>query len=208
MLFRENRHRLVVERRQVVHPVIERLQRAVPGVAQHFIEPAFLGLAGEERDAERLRLAQLGWHFGQHREAAGDMKAAQADRQPGREERPRQIDGTGELVRLDADQPDQHAPTGAANPPDNAVRPNPAIGLVIGVDADLDLGTQHPPAADILGQTVQASQRVGGDRRPEPLDWIAVIVVMRRLDQHELKQRGRGARHRSSGGSIALHDYG
>ena len=39
------------QRRQVVHEVVERLERAVPGVAQHLVEPALLGLAGEERDA-------------------------------------------------------------------------------------------------------------------------------------------------------------
>ena len=125
------------------------------------------------------------------------MKTAETDRQPRREKRPRQIDGAGELVRLDADQPDQRAPAGTADLPDDALRPNPAIGLVIGIDVDLDLGAQHPPPPDVFGQTIQAGQRVGRDRRPEPLDRIAVIVVMGRLDQDKLKQRGRGARHRS-----------
>ena len=118
------------------------------------------------------------------------MKAAEADRQPGREERPRKIDGAGKLVGLDADQPDQRASPGAADLADDPVGSSPAVGLVIGVDADLDPGTQHLPPPQILRQTVQASQRIGWNCRPEPLDRIAVIVVMGRLDQHEPKKRG------------------
>ena len=59
VLFREDRHRFFVKRRQVVHAVIERLQGAVPGVAQYFVEAALLGLAGKERDPDRLRFLQL-----------------------------------------------------------------------------------------------------------------------------------------------------
>ena len=39
------------QRRQIVHVVVERLECALPGVAQHLVEAA-LGLAGEQRDAE------------------------------------------------------------------------------------------------------------------------------------------------------------
>ena len=136
------------------------------------------------------------------------MKAADADRQPGLQERPRQIDRAGELVGLDADQPDQCASAGAADPPDDMIGPNPAVGLVIGVDADIDLGTEHPAPLHILCKAVQTGQRVRRDRRSEPLNRVAVIVVMRRLDQHELKDRGSGAGHRSLDGSIAMRDQG
>ena len=113
MLARQDRRRLALERRQVVHVVVERRQLAGPGVAQHRVEPAFLGLAGEERDAERLRLAHLRRHLRQHREAAGDVEAADGDRQPGGEERPRQVDRARELVGLHADQRDQRPAAGA-----------------------------------------------------------------------------------------------
>ena len=36
------------KRRQIVQVIVERCQLAVPGIAQHLIEPAFLGFAGEE----------------------------------------------------------------------------------------------------------------------------------------------------------------
>ena len=99
----------------VVHVIVERLERAVRGVAQHLVEPALLGLAGEERDAHRLRRFDVGRQFGQHGDAAGDVEAADADRQPGVEERPRQIDRARKLVGLHADEADQRAAAFAAD---------------------------------------------------------------------------------------------
>ena len=40
VLARQDRRRLALQRRQVVHVVVERLERAVPGVAQHLVEAA------------------------------------------------------------------------------------------------------------------------------------------------------------------------
>ena len=57
-----------------------------------------------------MRLLDLGRHLRQHREAAGDVEAADRHRQAGREERRREVDGAGELVGLDADQADQALP--------------------------------------------------------------------------------------------------
>ena len=106
---RQYRRRLAFERRQIVHEIVERLQRAVAGVAQHLVEPTLLGLAGKERDAERLRRAHFRRHLGQHRDRARDVKAADAHRQPGGQKRPRQIDGARKLVGLHADHRDQRA---------------------------------------------------------------------------------------------------
>ena len=116
------------------------------GVAQHLVEPAFLGLAGEERDAERLRLAHVRRHLRQHRDAAGDVKAADADRQSGGEERPRQIDRARKLVGLHADQRDQRRAAGLADHPDDPLGADAPVGLVIGVQADVDVRARAPCA--------------------------------------------------------------
>ena len=50
--------RRVLDARQVVHVIVERLERAVHGVAQHVVEPA-LRLAGEQADAEVLHFANV-----------------------------------------------------------------------------------------------------------------------------------------------------
>src|SRR5438132_4652624 len=59
------------------------------------------------------------------------------------------------------------------------------------------------PVPGVLGETAQTGERVRRDRRPEPLDRIAVVVVMRRLDQHEVEQGRTGSTgHRSADSSI------
>src|ERR1700761_9442754 len=97
---RQHRQRLGFETGQIVHMVVEGLQRAVPGVAQDLVETAALRFAGEERDSERLRLDHLRRHLWQHRNAARDMKAADADREASGSKRPGKIEGARKLVRL------------------------------------------------------------------------------------------------------------
>src|SRR5258708_33432629 len=64
----------------------------------------------------------------------------------------------------------------------------PPVGFVIGMQADFDIGSKHVPAACVLRQGVHPCQRVGGNGRAEPLDRIAVVIVVRRLDHHEVEQ--------------------
>ena len=94
--------------RQVLEIVVDRLQRAVPGVAQHLVEPALLGLAGEERACPCPCASWI----------SGGISCS-IDRQPetwkppittgspaARNSRARST-ARGELVRLHADQADQ-----------------------------------------------------------------------------------------------------
>ena len=74
---------------------------------------------------------------------------------------------------------------------DDPVGPHAPVGLVIGVRG----GSRRPGPSTwrrlcVLGEPVQAGQRVGGNRRSHPLDRIAVVVVMRRLDHHEVEHVG------------------
>ena len=184
-LHRQDRHRRAFEVRQVVHVIVERLQRALPRIAQHIVEPAF-GFAGEERDAKRLRFAQLGRHLGQHRQRAGDMETADADLHAELAQPPRDIHRTRILVRLYADESD-HARIGARDEARNALGPDTRVGLVIGRDDDIDIVAEHAALGAIDGEAVKRRQRVGRDRRAQPLDDVTVVVVMRRLDQHQGK---------------------
>ena len=105
---------------------------------------------------------------------------------------PRSRNGRGdverarELVRLHADQ-HHHAGTGGLDHRRQACRTDAGIGLVEGVDLDLDVIAEHATVRAVAGDAVEAGERVRRDRRAEPLDDVAVIVVMRRLDQHEAK---------------------
>ena len=158
---RQDRQRLALQGGQLVHVIVERRELSAPGIAQDLVEPALLGLAGKERDAERLRIAHILRHLRQHGDAARDVKAADADRQSGGEERPGEIDGAGKLIRLHPDQANQRFAAGLANHSDDPVRPDAPIGFVVGMQVDLDVRPEHFPAARVLGQAVQTCQRVG-----------------------------------------------
>jgi hypothetical protein len=106
------------------------------------------------------------------------------------------IDGAWKLVGLHADKTDQRLATRLADFSDNPVRLDPPVGFVIGMQADFDIGSK--PAACVLRQGVHPCQRVGGNGRAEPLDRIAIVIVVRRLDHHEVEQQLPQARERQS----------
>ncbi len=148
-----------------------------------------LGFAGEHRNAERLRLDDLRGKLRQHGEAAGDMEAAEADLIARRAKLTRDIHGARKLVRLHPDDADQRPAAPALEVADDPAREHAAIGLVVGVDLDPDARAQNLALAGVLGQAVHAGERVGRQRRAEPLDRIAVVVVVGRLDENEGEQR-------------------
>jgi uncharacterized surface protein with fasciclin (FAS1) repeats len=79
---------------------------AVIGIAQYLIEAVLLCLASKERYVQRLRGFDVAWQLGQHRDAAGNVEAADADRQARGDEGPRQVHDARKLVRLHADEAD------------------------------------------------------------------------------------------------------
>ena len=176
-----------LEVRQVVHVVVERLQRAVVGIAQHDVEAAFLGLAREHGDAHVHGFLDLRRRDRQHRQAARHMEAAQRHRIAALEELARKIDGAGKLVGLHADQADQCLAAGALDLRHQALRADARVGLVDRPDDDLDVGAQHLAALAVLAQAIERGQGVRRNVRPQPRDWIAVVVIMRRLDQDQLE---------------------
>ena len=96
------------------------------------------------------------------------MESADADRQSGRKERTREVDGAWKLVGLHADKTDQRLAARVADLSDDPLGLGPPVGLVIGMQADFDIGSKHVPAVRVLRQAVQACQRVGGNGRPVP----------------------------------------
>ena len=155
---------------------------------QHLVEAAVLALAGEEGNAHGLRGADVGRQFRQHGDAAGDVEAADADLQAGLQERAGKIDRARKLVGLHPHQPDQRLAALAADQLDDLVGADPPVGLVIGMQADFDVRPKRLALAHVFGKRIEAGQRIGRDRRADPLDRVALVVVMRRLDHHEMEQ--------------------
>ena len=79
------------------------------------------------------------------------------------------------------------------------------------MNLDLDIFAEHVPLFAIECQTVERRERVRRNRRTQPLDHVAVVVVVRGLNEHEAKSlRGRCSRDRRSrpiavGSGLGLH---
>jgi hypothetical protein len=106
---------------------------------------------------------------------------------PAARKRPGEIDRARKLVRLHTDQPDQRPPPGFADRPDDSGRADALIGFIKGMEADADAGAEHLTPGGILCEPVQAGQRIRGYCGFDPADRIAVVVIMGRLDQHEME---------------------
>jgi hypothetical protein len=90
-----------------------------------------------------------------------------------------EIERARKLVGLNADQTD-HAAAGGANAPGNGANIYEAVALVAGFDLDGDVGTQR--VRPILDQRIDAGETVRGNVGAPPLNDVAVLVIMRRLD--------------------------
>ena len=117
------------------------------------------------------------------------MEAAHRHRQAGLEELAGEVDGARELVALHADQADQRLAAAAPDVGDDAVGADPRVGLVERLDDDVDVRPEDAAPAAILAQAIEGSQGIGRDMRAQPCDRIAVVVVMRRLDQDKPEGR-------------------
>ena len=122
------------------------------------------------------------------------MKASHNDGYPGVPERPRDIERAGVLVRLNADQPDKTEIAMRSQAGEKSWRVHSGVGLVDHRDVDGDVRPEHLPLGAIGRDAVYGGERIGRDHRAPPADHIAVVVVVRRLDQEQLE--------------LALRDHG
>ena len=134
----QNRNRRALDPRQVAHEIIERPHAAREGVLQHHIEAA-LGLAGEQRNPERLRFDEIVGHLRQHREAAGDVKPTDGHLHATGAKSPRQIDGVRKLIGLDADQTNQAPAALGGDLAGDSLRSNSRVGLIYDRNLDFDI---------------------------------------------------------------------
>src|ERR1700733_542837 len=111
------------------------------------------------------------------------MEAANGDRHALLAKLTADIERAGELIRLDADQSDHSAVCEDASR--NGWKIDDGVALIVDLEFDVDLGAENLGLSAFPQQSVDAGQAVRRDGRAPPLDDIAVVVVMRRLDQHD-----------------------
>src|SRR5262249_7072149 len=85
-----------------------------------------------------------------------------------------------------ADTPKNAEPAVAPKPSEQLPDFDTRVDLVDHRDVDGGVASEHGAFRRIAAQAVENRQRVRRDERAYPLDDVAVVVVMRRLDQNEL----------------------
>ena len=115
------------------------------------------------------------------------MEAADHDLHAGRAQ-VRAISTAREFVRLHADDADEPGAAVLGDPPRDLARAHAGIGLVHGHDVDRKIGAEQLPLGRAERKAIDRGKRVRRHGRAQPLH-DAVIVVMRRLDENELKAR-------------------
>jgi hypothetical protein len=96
--------------------------------------------------------------LGQHRQATGDVKTADAYRHSGGAKGTRQIHGVRKLIGLHSYEGDHAA--SAAKLPGNAFGTNAGVGFIEGADHDLDIFAQHAAIPAVERQAIQNRQRI------------------------------------------------
>ena len=72
-----------------------------------------------------------------------------------------------------------------------SLRPHAPVGLVIGVQAEVDVRPERAGAAQSSARPLRQASVFDGMAGPDPLDRIAVVIVMRRLDHDEMENVAR-----------------
>jgi hypothetical protein len=128
--------------------------------------------------ANRLKVCL---HLRQHREATGDVEAADHNLNAGFAERAGDVEGAWELVRLHAHQTDHAEAAVAPQQCRDLSDLHACVGFVECGNVDRLIWTKHVAFRRIGGKGVQDRKRIRRDRRTQPLHDIAVIIVVRRL---------------------------
>ena len=190
---REIRRHRVFQRRQIVDVIVDRLERTGGGITQDLVHAPFR-FAGKQSDAHVERLLQVGHDGGKHRQHAGDVETPDDHRDAGLAQRFGDVQRARILVRLHADQADKAEILVGAHVGDDAVDAHPRIGLVDGGNLDVDVGPENPALRAVVEKAIDAGQRIRRHRRAVPADDITVVVIMRRLDQHDAETLSCGNR--------------
>src|ERR1700748_1737389 len=93
------------------------------------------------------------------------------------------VERAGKLIRLHADERDH--PAVGKNPLRNRGEIDDGVALVVDLELDIDVGAENAPFRAFRQQSVDAREAVRRNGRAAPLDDVAVVVVMRRLDQND-----------------------
>src|ERR1019366_4867223 len=73
-------------------------------------------------------------------------------------------------------------------------RTDARVCFVEGVNLDFDIFAKNFLFSAFFGESVEHRQRIRGHARAKPLDHVAIVVIVRRLDEHEAETLRRSGR--------------
>src|SRR6516165_1035807 len=114
------------------------------------------------------------------------MKTADSDLDAALAQRPGKVERARKLIRLNT-RKHHHAVAGGGDQRGEADGAYARVGLVESVDLEFELGREHAALRTIPDDAIERGQRIGRNRRAQPLNDVAVIVVVRRLHQYQAK---------------------
>jgi hypothetical protein len=110
------------------------------------------------------------------------MEASYGHSDPTGPERSCDVERARILIRLHADERNTSSKAGEER--QNA---NSCIRLVDDLDVNINVRPEHPPLSAIGCDAVDSGQRIQGSHSAPPPDHVSVIIVVRGLDEDELK---------------------
>ena len=115
------------------------------------------------------------------------MKAADAGLHAAGHEFAGQIHGAGKLIGLHPYERHHSQATGLLHHLRELVHPDAGIGLIQRRHFDCDVIPQHATLHTVQCQSIDRGHGVGWHRGTGPLDHVAVVIVMGRFDQDQMK---------------------
>src|SRR5262252_3079041 len=182
----KERHRRAFHVRQVAHEIIERRKASGGGILQHKIE-ATLGLTGKHRNAHLPACIKPDGAAVKHRHTAGHVKSSDCDRDASSAERACYIEGARILVRLDANECKQPKIAVTAKPLDQFGHVDARMRLVNCLDVDRNVRPENLALCAIGCDAVDGGQRIRRNHCAPPAYHVAIVVIVRWLDQNELE---------------------
>src|SRR3989338_8776416 len=92
------------------------------------------------------------------------------------------------LIALDADQRPQAPTIRWPDQLDNPLDPDARVGLIKGVEPNVHIAAEHVATSALEGEAIQDGEGVGGNRGANPLDDVAIVIIMRWLDHDNIEK--------------------
>src|SRR5215831_16518187 len=186
VLLGKERHRRALDVWQVPHEIIERHKTSGCSVLQYQFEAA-LGFTGEHRNAHVPACVEIDGAAVKHRHTAGHVKSSDCDRDASSAERACYIEGARILVRLDANECKQPKIAVTAKPLDQFGHVDARMRLVNCLDVDRNVRPENLALCAIGCDAVDGGQRIRRNHCAPPAYHVAIVVIVRWLDQNELE---------------------